>query len=331
MDRRKFLGGLAGVAVAPALARHAAANATKLVVMVGTAPPDPACHFFYYAVEKGFYKKRGLEVDMKPIAAETTAVRALVAGEGDVAWVGAISTLQAIAAGSKLRVLSCYTPKLDYLLIGAKGITNLKEFAGHSVAVSQPGAVSQIVPQLMIEQAGGDVSKVKWVTVGGSSSRVQALIGKRVDGAPLNSSFAARALKYDFLHTVGDAVKDLPDFVYAWDIVAAETAAKKKDALQEFTYGTVEGVRWALKNPDEATKISRSLLPNVPPAELDAALKGFVSKGFWSKTGQVPMQAWNFTMKTMIKLGKLKTSFPYNDIVLSEFTDAAVKKFGTPH
>jgi len=57
--------------------------------------------------------------------------------------VAGISTLQAVAAGSKLKVLSAFTPKLDYLVVGNKDITSLKGFEGRSMAVSQVGAVSR--------------------------------------------------------------------------------------------------------------------------------------------------------------------------------------------
>src|SRR5258708_31700020 len=109
-------------------------------------------------------------------------LRALGAGECDVSWCGVSSALEVVAAGSKLKVLSAFTPKLDYLVVGNKDITSLKGFEGRSMAVSQVGAVSQLVPQLMMEQAGADPSKVQWLGVGASAARVQALIAKRVDG-----------------------------------------------------------------------------------------------------------------------------------------------------
>ena len=72
------------------------------------------------------------------------------------------------------------------------------------MAVSQVGAVSQMVPRLMVEGKGGDQSKVQWVSVGASAARLQSVIAKRVDGAPMNSVFAVRALKYDYLHVIGE-------------------------------------------------------------------------------------------------------------------------------
>src|SRR6185295_18563055 len=138
----------------------------------------------------------------------------------------------AVGAGSKLRVLLCFAPKLDYGVVCQKSIPDLKSFEGHSMAVSQIGAVSQLVPRLMIEGKGGDQAKVQWVAVGASAARLQSVIAKRVDGAPMNSVFAVRALKYDYLHVIGDALKDLPYFMYTWEVCSADAAQKKHPAAR---------------------------------------------------------------------------------------------------
>lgn len=327
MDRRAFIRRSGAFLAAPpvlgALAGRAGGEgASRLALLLGSAPPDPACHYFYWAAENGFYRQQGVEVAITPIAAETTALRALISGEGDVAWVGAISTLQAMNAGSRVKVMSAFTPRLDYLMIAQRGVAGLKALDNRAIAVTQIGAVSQIVPLLMIETAGGDGQKAKWVSVGGSAARVQALISKRVDAAALNSSFAARTAPYDHLHPIGDAAKDLPDFVYTWEVVTADAVARKRDALKGFAVATAQGIRWAMEHPADAAAISRRLLPDVPGPEITAGIEGFVHKGFFNPSGRLPQAAWDFTVASMRKLGTLRDSPPYADGVLADFTDA---------
>jgi NitT/TauT family transport system substrate-binding protein len=326
MDRRKFLGSVAGAASVVAAPRLALGQASKMSVLLGTAPPDPACHYYYYAQEKGFYKEQGLDVEIKPIGAETMALRALLANEGDVAWCGGISTLQAIGAGSKLRVLASFSPKLDYLVVGQKSITSLKGFEGHSMAVSQVGAVSQLVPRLMIEGKGGDQAKVLWVSVGASAARLQSVIAKRVDGAPMNSVFAVRALKYDHLHVIGDALKDLPHFMYTWEVCSAEAAQKKRQQMVAFIAATAKACRWATDNPGEVGAISRKVLPDLPAGEAEYAADDFAKKKFWHPTGRLANETWDFTVDRLIKLGNIKDKVKYDEIVLGDLVDEASKK-----
>jgi ABC-type nitrate/sulfonate/bicarbonate transport system substrate-binding protein len=185
-----------------------------------------------------------------------------------------------------------------------------------------------MVPQLMIEQAGSDAAKVKWLSVGGSAARLQALITKRVDGAALNSSFTDRALQYGGLHVVGSAIKDLPNFIYGWEVVSANAVAQKREALQAFTTGTMQGVRWAIANPDQAAAISHKILPDVPGAELVAAANGFAKSGYYNQSGKLPKEAWDFTIASLLKLGNIDQRIAYEDVILDEFVKTAEAQIG---
>jgi ABC-type nitrate/sulfonate/bicarbonate transport system substrate-binding protein len=332
-DRRSFtvaLGAALACFASLALSGTAVAQASlgTIKVIIATAPPDPFSHYFYYARENGYYKEAGLEVELQPVNSDPTTVRALVAGEGDVGWAGAQSSLQAIAAGSKLKVLSAFTPKLDYLVVANKAVANLKGFDGRPFAVSQVGAISQLAPKMMIERAGGDSSKVQWLSVGGSSSRVQALIAKRVEGAALNSAFAARAVKYDYLHVIGDAVSELPNFIYAWEIASEAALQKKKPAVQAFVTQTARAARWAMQNPAGAAAISRKVTPDSPAEDIEIATGAVAKKQVLSPTGHLAREAWDFTVGTMVKAGDLPKALAYEDIVVTEFVDAAGKALG---
>jgi len=334
MDRRTFIGSLAATAAGVGLGvgfqgkARAQKSLGKLTVITATAPPDPMCHYFFYARELGYYKEAGLEVDIKPVNSDPTAVRAVVAGEGDIGWCGATSFLQATKAGSKLKIISCFSPKLDYLMVCSKKFADLKSLASGAIAVSQVGAVSQQVPKLMIELAGGDVSKVRWLSVGGSSSRVQALIAKRVDAAALNSPFAARAVKYDYLHVVGDAVKDLPNLIYSLDIASEKALQTKRDALAAFTIANAKAVRWAMANPDKAEALSRKILPNSPAEDIHIAAQSIATKKLFEPTGRLAHEAWEFTVNQSVKSGDIDKPVPYADAVVTEFVDAEEKALG---
>lgn len=307
---------------------RAATPVGKLVLALGTAPPDLTAHTFYYALENGFYKEEGLDLEIKPLVGDQAAVRAVVAGEADAAWTGFAASLQAIEAGGQLVGISSTSPKLDYLLVAQKEVRNLKELEGKNLGVSTPGAVSHQVPRLMILAAGGDPSKAKVVPIGGSSARVQALIAKKIDAAVLNSSFATRTLKYDYLHVIGDAAKDLPNYVYGWEIASKNVVAQKRPALQAFVTATMRAARWAIENPDKAAAISQKVLADVPKDEIVAGVHQFAKIRYWNADGALPETAWNFTVSELLKGGEIKRQLAYSEHVVTDFTRAAAAKLG---
>lgn len=306
----------------------AAGQAGKIVVALGTAPPDLTLHPYYYAQENGFFKAEGVEVQLNPFNGDATAMRALTAGEADVAASGVAIPLKAIEAGSRLKIVLASVPKLDYLLVAQKGIAGAKDLEGKNVGISGPGAVSYQVPLLMIKAAGGDPSKVNFVAVGGSSARTLALIAKKIDGAVLNTSFASRTFKYGHLHAIGDAARDLPNFIYVVEVATEKAVQQKRVALQAFVTATLRGARWAMQNPDAAIAISQKVLPDVAKDEIAAGVRAFAKSQYYNADGALRKEAWDFTLEELLRGGEIKQRLHYNDHVVTEFAQAAVAKLG---
>jgi NitT/TauT family transport system substrate-binding protein len=303
------------------------AQANKLVVAIGTSPPDLSLQTYYFAKENGFYE--GLDVTLMPMNGDATAMRAMIAGEADIAaGVGLAIPLKAIETGAKLKVILAVSPKMDYLLVGQKDIANAKQLEGKSVGISGPGAVSYQVPLLMVKAAGGNPDKVNFVAVGGSSARTLALIGKKIDAGVLNSSFAARTTKYDYLHSIADAARDLPNFVYTVEVASERTIEQKRAALELFAIGTLRGARWAMENPEAAMAISQKILPDVAKEEIAAGLTHFAKTQYYNADGLLRKEAWDFTVDELVKSKELKQPMRYEDYVVPQFSQAAAKKLG---
>lgn len=307
----------------------AAAQADKLVVAIGTAPPDLSLQTYYFAQANGFYKDEGVDVELMPLNGDATVMRAVIAGEADIgAGVGLAIPLRAVEAGAKLKVILATSPKMDYLLVTQKDIANVKQLEGRTIGISGPGAVSYQVPLLMMKAAGGDPDKVNFLQIGGSSARTLALIGKKIDGGVLNSSFASRTTKYDYLHVIADAAKDLPNFIYTVEVTTDRTLEQKRKAIQAFATATLRGARWAMQNPAAAAVISQKLLPNVPKAEILAGLNHFAEVQFYNPDGLLSKAAWDFTVDALVQGKELKKKLEYSDYVVPEIANAAAQKLG---
>ena len=326
--RRAVLAG-SGAALglaAPAIVR-AQGSLKKMSILISTAPADPAFHVYYYAQENGFYREQGLDFEMVPTNGDATAVRVLLSGGADIASVGALPTIQAVLAGTQLDIVSCFSPKLDYLMVTSAGVHDAKALSGQVVAVSQVGATSHLISQLLIRQGGGDPSQVNWLSVGASSARVQALVAKRVAGAPLNAIYAARAASFTQTNVIGDAARDLPELVYGWEIVTPRTLARDRAAIQGYVTATAKAARWAIDHPDEAAAISVKVLPDQPAADIATAIRAYAAKQFWGTSGALPRKNWDFTIDAMRDLGAI-AGRPSEGIVIREFSDNAAKQLG---
>jgi NitT/TauT family transport system substrate-binding protein len=333
MRRRRFLR-LAMSSAAFAVADRAHAQSReRITLLIGSAPPDPSVHYYYYAKMNGFYEQEGIDIEFKNFTAETTALRALLAREGEVAWTGAISTFQAIDSGAKVKCVSAITSKVDWLIIANKAIADMKQVAGKSFAVSQIGAASQIAPLLMLEAAGVPANAVNWVGLGGSSVRVQALVVKKVDATVLTPAFAMEALKHDYLHQIGDTAKDLSKFMLSLEIANAAAIAAKPRALRGFVTATARGALWGMEHPREAAELSRAILPDAPKDELAAVIELYARTRFWNAAAVLPRESFNFTYGALAKVGHIKSDLTYDEFFFPDFAMAAAERLGVaqPH
>ncbi len=328
MSRRSVLQYASGMVAGSMLYAPAIKAADNdLRVVVATSPPDPAIHFFYYALENGFFKEEGVNISVKEISSEATTVRALLAGEGDVAlFVGGLSALQAWNAGAKVRSVSTFAPRLDYQIVAQKDIPDIKSLSNKSFAISQAGTVSQIVAKLAIEKGGGDQSTVQWLALGNSAARVQALISKTVQAGLVNSSFGARLAKYDHLHSLGDAGVLLPNFLYCWDIALADTVAKKQAQIQGLIKGNARGVRWAYANPDKAALISQKVLPDAAKDEISAAVHAYAKRQYWNANGILARETFDFTTSELLKRDEIKNAPKFEDFAVTAFGENAKRE-----
>jgi len=338
MKRRDFLR-LASSACSGALVTVAApkilrgqGSLDKMTLLIGSAPPDPAIHYFYYAKMNGFYEQEGIDVTLKTFSAETTALRGLLAGEGEVAWTGAVSTFQAMDSGAKVKCISAITSKLDWVVVANKSVADLKQVAGKTFAVSQIGAASQIAPILMLEGLGIGRDQIKWIALGGSSSRVQALVVNKIDVTMLTPSFAVRALKEPNLHQIGDASKDLSKFLLSLEIASSAAIESKPKVLKAFVLGTARGALWGLQNPEQAAELSQKILPDVPKDDLAAVLQLYARIKYWNAAAVLPRASFDFTYGSMARVGNIKINTPitYEDFFFDEFALAAATKLGLP-
>src|SRR5262245_61261910 len=82
-------------AQSPATIRYGAPTATPDITTVGV----------YFALERGLFKREGLDVQVTRYPGSPTAIRALLSGEADVVETGGDTALLAMESGAKIDIL----------------------------------------------------------------------------------------------------------------------------------------------------------------------------------------------------------------------------------
>ncbi len=289
------------------------------LAVTGGIPPDVTAHHYWYSQEAGFFDDAGVAVEVIPVSDDQISLRGLAAGEFDVSETGCTAAMQAIEVGAPIRFIGAIEDKLDYGLVAVSDITRPSDLEGRALGVSAPGAISFQVPKLLIESDGGNFDNVEVVSVGGSSSRAEALINGTIDAGVVNSVWVARLGAYEQLHTVADATS--LDLLFSCMITTTKMIEERPDDLRGFLKGALDGARWGLENPNDAIEISKTLLPELEPELISATVNSFAARQYWNTTGIIDRGTWQFTNGTMVDAGDLIQPLDYDQFVDSSLLE----------
>jgi NitT/TauT family transport system substrate-binding protein len=167
--------------------------------------------FLTYGVERGYFKKRKLDVKVKASQGGATVVPAVVSGDADIAGSNLVSVLLAQSKGIPLKVVAPGTfvrkdRNEDFSAIIVKGDSDIrspKDLEGKTLAVNTLKNVAELTAKASLEKQGVDVSKIKLTEV--DFPDMVGAVGKgRVDAAFAIEPFVSLGLK------AGDRIVDRP-------------------------------------------------------------------------------------------------------------------------
>lgn len=186
---------LAALAVMAALACAAAAQTAAqtpalekpdLALAVGGSVSQMNKVAYAVALNKGFFKEEGLNINPSAFASGTAALQALVGGSADVAEFAYEHTLRMQAKNISLTCLIAFGRYPGNVLVvrksladSIKGVADLK---GRTVGVTAPGSSTQNFVAQLMERAGVPWKSATYVSVGTGSSAVAAIrTGREVE------------------------------------------------------------------------------------------------------------------------------------------------------
>ena len=248
------------------------------VVRVGEGPFISGGGFFV-AEARGYFKKMGLDVQVKKFNDGAFAVPGLVAGELDLALMPANASLfNSIAKGAPLVLVldrGHNRPGFGYLTINVtqelydQGIRTMKDLAklkGKKVGVNAVGSINQYDMSRALQKAGLDPRKdVQWV-IGPPQPDLMKMLGqKQVDAIEVayQFGFVAQNNKWGPIVATGDQVEPNSSIsVYA---ARRDFVQQKRDVLIRFAIAYLEGVKEfnaAAVAPDKHPDVAQILAKN---------------------------------------------------------------------
>ncbi|MBI2198817.1 MAG: ABC transporter substrate-binding protein [Candidatus Rokubacteria bacterium] len=255
--------------LAVAAAAPAAAQAPQKVVFALNwfAVGDHAA--YWVALEKGYYKEKGLDVELQNSKGSGDSIAKVDTGRADIGLADASVVVPRVAQGAKIKVVGAVFDNTPLNIWTRKdtGISKPKDLEGKTLAAPPGDSQRQLFPAFA-KINGVDESKVKWVNIEPAAKFV-ALSEKRADAVPdytTGQPFWEKAVGKDNLvmmpwHRFGFDT-------YSMSIFASEkTMNERPKVLRDFLEASYKGWRDVMADPRAALEIFKKRVP-----EIDLAL-----------------------------------------------------------
>jgi NitT/TauT family transport system substrate-binding protein len=225
--------------------------------------------YYYVALEKGFYREAGLDVEIVRGSGSADAIRTVAAGRAQLGFADAgtlvISRTNQNLPVKEVAVVYNRPPHAIFCHEDA-GIRGPKDLEGKTIADTAGSANPAMFPALA-RAAGVDRDKVKWIVVDGAalpamlvSRQVDCVAQFSVGQALLERRVAPRKLTRILYADAG------LDF-YSNGIIAGDALIKEQpDLVRRFVAATVRGMEAAFADPAEAGRILNKFHPQIEPA-----------------------------------------------------------------
>ena len=252
-----------------AVAAPAAAQAPQKVVFALNwfAVGDHAA--YWVALEKGYYKAKGLDVELQNSKGSGDSIAKVDTGRADIGLADASVVVPRVAQGAKIKVVGAVFDNTPLNIWTRKdtGISKPKDLEGKTLAAPPGDSQRQLFPAFA-KINGVDESKVRWVNIEPAAKFV-ALSEKRADAVPdytTGQPFWEKAVGKDNLvmmpwHRFGFDT-------YSMSIFASEkTMNERPKVLRDFLEASYKGWRDVMADPRAALEIFKKRVP-----EIDLAL-----------------------------------------------------------
>src|SRR5947209_15194766 len=152
---------------------------------------------YWVALDKGYYKSRGLEVELQNSKGSGDSIAKVDTGRADIGLADAVVVIPRVAQGAKIKIVGAVFDNTPLNIWTRKdtGITKPKDLEGKTLAAPPGDSQRQLFPAFA-KLNGVDETKVKWVNIEPAAKFV-ALAEKRADAVPdytTGQPFWARAV-----------------------------------------------------------------------------------------------------------------------------------------
>lgn len=283
-------------------------------------------------LEAGLYKKYGFDANLIYVTG-SQAITTLISGDAQIAQASGAAGVVSRLAGSDVSIIGAIINVIPMSLVATPDITSPKDLKGKTLGVSRFGSLTDLGLKKAISELGLDPTKdVKLIQTGGVPENFLFMQQGIIKAALISSPALEKAKEMGYRELL-----NLADIKFRYPGTALLTTdsfiRNRPQTLNRFLRATLEGIKYAKKNPEFTMGIMEKYLrisdnkslasafrtyvlgyirdvPTITSTEIEAALEEISVRNLKAK-GADPKQFYNpVPLEQLAREGFIKELYP---------------------
>ncbi len=279
----------------------------------------------YVAIEKGFFEKNGVTIELTNGGGADKTMAALVSGEADVAFCGPEASVYVYNQGREDYAINFaqLTQRDGSFIVGRVDDDNFSvdKIKGKTILGGRKGGVPLMTLEYVLKQngltPGVDVNvrtDIQFDMMAGAFASGEADYTTLFE--PLASTFELQGKGY-VVGSVGELAGYIP---YTCFSTLKSNIEKKPEMIQGFTNALYEGMVWVQDHT--AKEVAEAIAPQFPDSQVDflaSVVQRYKDQDTWNPDLVLREDGYNRLIDIMKTAGELEVGAPYDKIQTPDF------------
>lgn len=291
----------------------------------------------YVAIELGYFKDEGLEVDVVLTSGADKTMAALLSKDAQIGLMGPEASIFVYNGGQKNYAVNFaqLTQCDGSFLLSREYIPNWNwdMLKGKEILGGRKGGMPVMTLEYVLKSKGlnyGQDDKTKEVNVRTDvdfAALAGAFTGGQGDYVTLFEPLAYQIEKQGKGYVVASVGKESPGVPFTAYSATIEYMEKNKDIIQKFTNAIYRAQVWVKEHSaKEIAEVIKPQFPEISLEDLTVLMQRYSDINAWKDNPVFPESNFNKTMEIMELAKELDKRAPYNKLVNNSFAKAAIEK-----
>ncbi len=285
----------------------------------------------YVAINNGYFKENGIEVELSTGQGADAVMTAVLAGQCDIGFAGPEASIYVYNEGKEdyTQVFAQMTKRDGSFLVSKENTDNFswQDLKGKTVIPGRKGGVPYMTLEYVLKKNGINPQtdlilddSIKFDLMAGAFASGDA---EYVTLFEPTASLTEEQGKGYIVASVGEEAGEIPYTAY---FAKKSYIENNENLIKNFTEAIYKGQQWVKDHsPEEVAQSIQSFFPDTDLEQLANAVKSYKDIDAWNDTPILTEESFNRLQEVMTMAGELSEKAPYDKIVNNKYAEEVIK------